>query len=190
MKSFLLAAAATAALCLSGVAQAQTAYTADQMVKRFMDQKKQQADQGLGQARGLALGNRRGLCVGTEAECASQAAGTRAQPSGIDLVVTFDLDSDQLTPDARRNLDEFVKALVDPRLSNFRFEVGGHTDARGSEAHNQDLSRKRAGAVVAYLQGKGVSVSRLAARAYGESRPRAADRFDPANRRVEAKIME
>lgn len=167
---------------------AQTAYTSEQLINRFMQQKQQVADPQLGATRGLGLGRTRGLCVGTEQECRSQAAATR--PAGIDLVVTFDLNSDRLTQDASRNLDEFAKALADPRLARFTFEVEGHTDARGTEDHNMDLSRRRAAAVVAHLQARGIDTSRIAPKAFGPSRPRTADPFDPSNRRVEARVAD
>jgi OmpA-OmpF porin, OOP family len=188
MRTAAFAAAFMLSAAFAAPSFAQTAYTSDQLIKRFMEQKQQANDLQLGASRGLGLGRTRGLCVGTEQECRSQAAATR--PSGIDLVVTFDLNSDRLTPDARRNLDEFAKALSDPRLARFTFEVEGHTDARGSDDHNMDLSRRRAAAVVAHLDSRGIDTSRIAPRAFGPSRPRTADPFDPSNRRVEARIAD
>jgi outer membrane protein OmpA-like peptidoglycan-associated protein len=188
MRRHAVPAIVAAGLVLVAPAFAQTAYTSDQLIQRFMQQKQQAADQSLGASRGLGLGKARGLCVGTEQECRSQASGTR--PAGIDLVVTFDLNSDRLTADASRNLDEFAKALSDPRLARFTFEVEGHTDARGTEDHNMDLSRRRAAAVVAHLSARGVDTSRIAPKAFGQSRPRTADPFDPSNRRVEARVAD
>jgi outer membrane protein OmpA-like peptidoglycan-associated protein len=188
MRASTFAIIAFASLFSCGAALSQTAYTSDQLVKRFMEQKQQGHDLQLGASRSIGLGRARGLCVGTEQECRSQASATR--PAGIDLVVTFDLNSDRLTPDARRNLDEFAKALADPRLAKFTFEVEGHTDARGTEDHNMELSRRRAAAVIAHLDSRGVDTSRIAPRAFGPSRPRTADPFDPSNRRVEARISD
>jgi outer membrane protein OmpA-like peptidoglycan-associated protein len=50
-------------------------------------------------------------------------------------------------------------------------EVQGHTDARGAEEWNLEVSQKRAEAVVAYLVGKGVASGRLKPKGYGESKP-------------------
>jgi OOP family OmpA-OmpF porin len=69
--------------------------------------------------------------------------------------------------------------------------VEGHTDNRGDEASNLDLSLRRAQAVVNYLIRKGVAGNRLVAKGYGETRP-----LDPAdteaaweaNRRVDVLI--
>ncbi|MEJ7602496.1 MAG: OmpA family protein [Kofleriaceae bacterium] len=50
-------------------------------------------------------------------------------------------------------------------------EVQGHTDERGNDAYNLDLSDKRAHAVEKYLADKGVEAKRLTAQGYGETQP-------------------
>jgi OmpA-OmpF porin, OOP family len=50
-------------------------------------------------------------------------------------------------------------------------EVQGHTDERGNDAYNLDLSDQRAHAVEKYLIDKGVEASRLTAQGYGETQP-------------------
>jgi OmpA-OmpF porin, OOP family len=50
-------------------------------------------------------------------------------------------------------------------------EVQGHTDERGNDAYNLDLSDRRAHAVEKYLVDKGVEASRLTAQGYGETQP-------------------
>ena len=77
-------------------------------------------------------------------------------------------------------------ALSSPLLQGMRFTIEGHTDAVGLRAANQDLSRRRATAVVDYLVGKGVDRSRFDAVGYGSDRP--LDGLGPnaaLNRRVE-----
>src|SRR5262249_19846189 len=73
------------------------------------------------------LGHARGLCIGTEQECDK----TAPKPAGLDMMINFDLDSANLTSQARQNLDEFAKALASDQLSGARFVVEGYTDARG-----------------------------------------------------------
>lgn len=51
-------------------------------------------------------------------------------------------------------------------------ELGAHTDARGSDKYNQDLSQRRADAVVKYLIENGIEQQRIQAKGYGESEPR------------------
>ena len=50
-------------------------------------------------------------------------------------------------------------------------EIQGHTDERGSDAYNLNLSKRRAASVRRYLEGKGVSKSRLQSEGYGERKP-------------------
>jgi outer membrane protein OmpA-like peptidoglycan-associated protein len=135
------------------------------------------------------LGQTRGLCIGTEGEC--NGAATAAKPArpldAFDLVVTFDYNSDALTKEARENLNEFSKALKDPQLATSSFLVEGHTDAKGPESYNLTLSERRANAVVRYLAEKGVTAN-LEPRGLGKTRPRTADPFEAANRRVETRL--
>lgn len=118
------------------------------------------------------------------------AADAPKSSDAYDLLVTFRLGSDELTRQARRNLDEFALALVSPELADLTFAVDGHTDARGSKSFNLDLSQRRAASVVRYLTSKGVAASRLVAKGYGESRPMRSDPFDPVNRRVETRRLD
>lgn len=65
------------------------------------------------------------------------------------VAVTFKVNSAVLSPEAKRQLDEFAeKALA---AKGYLIEVSGHTDSTGGEAKNIRLSRARADAVVDYL---------------------------------------
>lgn len=66
-------------------------------------------------------------------------------------------------------LDRLSEALL--RHPLLKLEVGGHTDAVGSDADNLMLSERRAKAVYDYLISRGVDARRLTYRGYGESRP-------------------
>ena len=76
-------------------------------------------------------------------------------------------------------LDRLAEALN--RHPNLRLEVGGHTDAVGSDTDNQLLSERRAKAVYDYLVQRGVNADRLTYRGYGESHP-VADNDTPEGR--------
>ena len=67
------------------------------------------------------------------------------------LNITFEYDSDKLTPEAIKTLTELGKALINSELKNDGFLLEGHTDAKGSEKYNHELSKKRATAVYNYL---------------------------------------
>jgi outer membrane protein OmpA-like peptidoglycan-associated protein len=129
----------------------------------------------------------RAVCIGTNSACATQAAAA-PDPGGFDMLITFELGSDRLSPQAKQNLAEFARALKGDRLADATFNIDGHTDARGTDAFNLDLSNRRAEAVVSYLEGLGVSRERLQAQGHGEAKPRVEDPFADINRRVEATI--
>ena len=65
-------------------------------------------------------------------------------------------------------LDKVIFVLnANPTLA---VELSSHTDSRGSDAFNMDLSKKRAKAAYDYLLTKGFSRSRLTAKGYGETK--------------------
>jgi outer membrane protein OmpA-like peptidoglycan-associated protein len=110
------------------------------------------------------------------------------QASGrVDLYgIYFDTDRAVLKPESEATLVQVLGVLTgNPSL---RLVVAGHTDAEGTEAHNQDLSLRRAQAVVTWLTGKGVSAARLEPAGLGELEPVADNRTPEGralNRRVE-----
>lgn len=129
------------------------------------------------------MGTARGICIGTADECAGPA-----KPSGMDMLINFELDSADLTAQAQSNLEEFAAALKDERLRAARFVVEGHTDASGGEGYNNALSERRAESVTSFLLERGVRADKVTAIGLGKSSPRADDPFDPVNRRVEMRI--
>jgi outer membrane protein OmpA-like peptidoglycan-associated protein len=132
------------------------------------------------------LGVARGICIGTADECRDKTEA--AEPKGLDMLVNFNLDSAELTPDAKAKLDEFVKALKDERLRNLHFRVEGYTDASGTELYNEKLSERRADSVTQFLVSSGIDAARISAVGLGESHPRTPDPYDPVNRRVEMRL--
>ncbi len=85
-------------------------------------------------------------------------------------VVLFDFDRAELKPDARATLAEVAEVLA--FYAEAPVSVRGHTDAKGADDYNQDLSERRAAAVVAALAGDhGIDPSRLQAEGLGESQP-------------------
>jgi OOP family OmpA-OmpF porin len=173
MRAFLLGVSFFAAALLVGPARADPAYKADAVADFFV--------------KAVAQGKARSLCFGTAAECPKPAPAPAAR---FDLLVNFDFDSDKLTQAARDNLDQFAKALKDPRLKGQNFEIDGHTDATGTEEYNLGLSERRASSVVAYLSAQGLDVATLKAKGLGKSKPRVADPFSGENRRVETTLLD
>jgi len=97
-----------------------------------------------------------------------------------------------ILPESRPVLDDIGRVLIQwPRL---RIEVGGHTDSRGTETRNLDLSQRRAEAVLEYLLAHFPQIRReqYSARGYGERVPIASNRSIEGmarNRRVEFKVL-
>jgi outer membrane protein OmpA-like peptidoglycan-associated protein len=133
-----------------------------------------------------ALGKPRTICFGTAAECPAPPA---PQAAKFDLLINFEFDSDKLTSAAKENLDQFAKALQDPRLKGLRFEIDGHTDATGAELYNLGLSERRAASVVSYLEAQGLDGGTFKAKGFGMTEPRVADPFSAENRRVESHLL-
>jgi OOP family OmpA-OmpF porin len=100
--------------------------------------------------------------------------------------VLFDFDRANIKPEFRAELDKIAEMLVQDTSANIL--VWGHTDTAGPAAYNQRLSERRAEAVAAYLESKGVSRSRMAIRGWGETRlavPTPDNTPNAQNRRVE-----
>lgn len=99
----------------------------------------------------------------------------------------FAFNSDRIRPESTPTLREIGEMLQDHEDMSLLIE--GHTDAEGDDSYNQELSERRARAVVNYLVAEyGLDEARLAAEGFGESMP-TADNATPEgrqqNRRVE-----
>lgn len=108
-------------------------------------------------------------------------------PPTIDMRIQFEIDSARLDPTGIALVEKLGVALADPKLSAFRFEIAGHSDASGESDYNLRLSTQRAQAVRDYLIVKyRIAPERLTATGYGSSKPfDAAKPADPVNRRVQ-----
>jgi outer membrane protein OmpA-like peptidoglycan-associated protein len=141
-----------------------------QEVKRILD------NVGAGRTRSIRL-------LDGTSEVPADAA---AQPSALSLPVHFDFDSASISVAGREQLDavaEGIKLLPADRP----VAIEGHTDARGTDDYNQQLSLRRAAAVKQYLVGEhGIDPQRLRNTGFGKRQPvSATDPFAAANRRVE-----
>ncbi len=109
----------------------------------------------------------------------------------IDLEITFDYNSAEISAKSLPSVQALGKALTNPDLKGSTFVVAGHTDAAGSDAYNQDLSERRADSIKRYLTDKyGVAAADLVTVGYGESKLK--DPGQPlaeANRRVQVVNM-
>lgn len=87
--------------------------------------------------------------------------------------ILYDFGKWDLRPESMVALDKLVETLNDN--PNITIELMSHTDSRGNDQANMDLSQKRAQSVVNYLIEKAISPDRLTAKGYGESKPKEVD---------------
>ncbi len=105
--------------------------------------------------------------------------------------VHFQYDKAVVLPQAYPILDAVAAVLIASKDIAL-VEVGGHTDSRGDDARNLELSDRRARAVRDYLIAKGVEPDRLTAQGYGEAQPKRTGNTPEAwasNRRVDFLIL-
>jgi outer membrane protein OmpA-like peptidoglycan-associated protein len=106
--------------------------------------------------------------------------------------VYFDTDQVSIKVESFPLLDEVAQLLADhPEVQGLRIE--GHTDSRGDDAYNLQLSKDRAAAVLSYLVSRGVTPDRLESQGFGETRPLDKRENEAAwgmNRRVDFFIAE
>lgn len=124
-----------------------------------------------------------------------EGSGVSVTRIGDDIIlnmpgnVTFDTDQDAI----KSNFYEVLSsvALVVDEYEQTYIDVLGHTDSTGSDAHNDDLSQRRAQSVANYFVSQGVLRGRMMISGHGERMPIASN--DTAagrqqNRRVEIRI--
>jgi outer membrane protein OmpA-like peptidoglycan-associated protein len=103
-------------------------------------------------------------------------------------ILNFETDKDVILPQSAIFLKKLGEALAVNATAWSLLEIQGHTDNRGDDAYNMDLSNRRAQSVVKALQDAGVDPARLHGEGLGETRPLDTDESEIAlarNRRVE-----
>lgn len=84
-------------------------------------------------------------------------------------IIHYDYDQWDIREDAKPILEKIAKFLLEP--PRLPVELGAHTDVRGTDAYNLELSEKRAKSVVDYLIKMGVDPTNISAKGYGKSKP-------------------
>jgi outer membrane protein OmpA-like peptidoglycan-associated protein len=104
--------------------------------------------------------------------------------------IYFDFDKTTLKKESFPELNKVVEFLkVNP---NIEIEIAGHTDNKGSDDYNINLSQGRSQAVVDYIVSQGIDSGRLGAHGYGEGKPidtNDTDNGRATNRRVEFTVL-
>ncbi len=130
-------------------------------------------------------------------QCLDSEVGAKVDESGCKLAevivlkgVTFKTGSTDLTSASGIELNQVVETMN--RYPTLEIKVSGYTDNRGPESFNQQLSQKRAQAVVTFLTDRGIAAQRLQAKGYGPANPIADNNTADGrmkNRRVELHIL-
>ncbi|MGD0835945.1 MAG: OmpA family protein [Polyangia bacterium] len=142
---------------------------------------------------------------------AGSAAGNTARDKAVKKVnaqllaetrknqCSFKTDSDELAPGCDAKLRNLATALVKIKqnlavsgVTNYKFEVSGHTDTSGSPEHNKVLSAKRAAVIARELAARGVPRGEIISIGMGSERPLIKPDNTPAkkakNRRYEIQV--
>lgn len=98
----------------------------------------------------------------------------------IDVIVTpteiilkpifFEYNKSNITQEGAFELDKLVQVMKNN--DQIVIMAKAHTDSRGSDQYNLDLSDRRAKSTVQYIISKGISASRISGKGYGESEPK------------------
>jgi len=151
----------------------------------------------LGAIIGAAVGGATGAVIGHKMDKQAEAIKNTVPDAKVERVgegivvefssnILFGFDKSLLSFDAKANLDKLVTVLNEYKDTDI--ELQGHTDNKGSESYNQNLSEKRAETVSGYLAAKGINSSRLNIKGFGESAPKYDNDTETGrtqNRRVE-----
>jgi outer membrane protein OmpA-like peptidoglycan-associated protein len=149
---------------------------------------------GLGGLTGAAVGHYMDQ-QGAELRAQLQSTGVSVTRVGNQIIlnmpsnITFQTDSATVNPGFNDTLVSV--GLVLKKFNKTVVDVTGHTDNTGSDAHNQDLSQRRAVAVATILANQGVDQRRFYIEGKGEADPIASNANEAGraqNRRVEIQI--
>jgi outer membrane protein OmpA-like peptidoglycan-associated protein len=149
---------------------------------------------------GAAVGGAAGAAIGRymdkqAEEIQRDLKNAKVERVGEGIKITFDsgilfnVNSADLRPEAKQNIEELAKTLQ--KYSDTNILVEGHTDDTGTEEYNKKLSEQRAASVANFTKSLGVNGTRFSTIGYGESQP--ITQNDSAtgrqkNRRVEVAI--
>jgi outer membrane protein OmpA-like peptidoglycan-associated protein len=170
-----------------GQAAAGDAVTEDQILRALAPAKKPltrglssvpQEDPAAVAAEGRLLQTVRGRASRSLSATEREEIATIAKDKpNIDLEITFDYNSADISAKSLPSVQALGKALTNPDLKGSTFIVAGHTDAAGTDGYNQELSERRADSIKRYLTSKfSIGTADLVTVGYGKSKLK-----DPAN---------
>lgn len=87
--------------------------------------------------------------------------------------ILYDFDDDKILPPAEGDLQVIYDLMT--KYPDMVIELSSHTDARGADEYNRQLSQRRAESARRWLVNKGIPRARIEAKGYGESQPKTVD---------------
>jgi outer membrane protein OmpA-like peptidoglycan-associated protein len=149
---------------------------------------------------GAAVGGTTGAIIGRHMdkqaeEIKKEVPNAKVERVGEGIVVEFsdkvlfETAKANLGSSAQNTLNNLTRILN--KYPDTNLEIDGHTDNRGTESYNQDLSERRAQSVANYLTTSNISRSRIITKGYGEMQPKYSNETESGragNRRVEFQI--
>jgi outer membrane protein OmpA-like peptidoglycan-associated protein len=151
----------------------------------------------LGTIIGAAVGGTAGVLIGKKMDKQAEEIKKEVPDAKVERVgegieiefdskVLFDFNQAALKDESKKSLDKLVTVLR--KYPDTNIEIQGHTDNKGSDSYNEQLSSRRSNAVMIYLMDKGIANSRLTPKAMGEQYPKYSNDTEEGraqNRRVE-----
>jgi outer membrane protein OmpA-like peptidoglycan-associated protein len=105
--------------------------------------------------------------------------------------VYFDFNKSLVKADQTGKIDKLVGLLKDNK--NYKVNIAGYCDGKGTEAYNLALSKRRAAAVAKAVMKKGIKKAQIASeKGFGKANPVATNDTEEGralNRRVEFKVV-
>ena len=104
----------------------------------------------------------------------------------VALYINFETGKSEIKPESKPIIDQICEMLK--QNAGLKISIEGHTDNIGAEKSNQILSESRAKSVMNALVSKGINVSRLQYKGWGQTKPVADNNTEEGkakNRRVE-----
>jgi len=130
---------------------------------------------------------------------AVQEVNKRLLAEGRKNQCSFKVDSDQLEPGCDKKLKNLANTLIEMKkklsvsgVTDFKFEVSGHTDSSGKPEHNRELSGKRAATIAREMVARGIPANEIISVGKGADQPLVTPDDTPAkkakNRRYELQV--
>jgi len=146
-----------------------------------------------------AVGDAVGEVKGVARRKVMRSVNAKLMAEGRKNQCSFKTDTDELAAGCDTKLKRLTNVLIEVKkrlkvagVTDYKFEVSGHTDSTGSDEHNKALAGRRAAVIVKELVRRGIPEGEIDSVAMGASRPRVKKDNTPAkrakNRRYEIQV--